>query len=165
MAKSFLDKVIYAATQKPQHYVHVDKPKTLQDRRQVQYNNWCKRYGVYNGSYLPEEPETLLKKGKGWKYLTEHDVKKSDHKEYQRKSSGQMIMFDNDKINEFGRLEEKHYHWQRGASKEERKTFPKESNRVDRYGNTCGEHSEPSHLAPKDEDYNWIYRGRKGGKK
>ena len=33
--------VVYSCTEKPTHYVHVDNPKTLQELRQVQYNNWC----------------------------------------------------------------------------------------------------------------------------
>jgi hypothetical protein len=60
--------MIYKLTSKPECYVHIDNPKTLQEKRQVQYNRWCKAKGVFNGSYLPQKPDTLTKKV-GWKRL------------------------------------------------------------------------------------------------
>ncbi len=82
--------VVYHCTEKPSHYVHVDKPKTLQEYRQVQYNNLCMAKRVYNGSYLPKNPNTL--NHKGWMDITS-SKNKSGKKHYMRKSSGQIVRF------------------------------------------------------------------------
>ncbi len=155
MMNKLFNKVVYATTKKPEHYAHVDKPKTFQDHRQVQYNNWCKRKGVYNGSYLPEDPQTLLKKGKGWEYATKHEEHKQDNKQYQRKSSKQIVRFDNDKVEE-GILKEKHYHWEVGKSVREQREIRKNKQHeyIDRYGERCREKSPESHLGCLDKDYN-----------
>lgn len=68
MITKLVDKLIYAITKKPAHYVEVqDPPKTVleklarpQDARQLQYNKWSKRYKVYSGSYLPKDENRLL---------------------------------------------------------------------------------------------------------
>ncbi len=154
-------KAIYAVTDKPQHYVHVDKPTSLQDCRQIQYNKWSKAKRIYSGSYLPEDPNTLLQKGKGWKYATKHEGNKQNHKQYQRKSSKQVVRFDEDKINRKGLLEEKHYHWQVGETYVEQRTLGNKKSYFDRYGNLCDEGADAYHLAPDDKDY----KMNKGGKK
>ena len=71
MARSLIDKIIYSITKKPKHYVEVkNPPKTAkeklsrpQDARQMQYNQWSKRYKMYSGSYLPNDHNELRKKG------------------------------------------------------------------------------------------------------
>lgn len=102
-----IDRLIYVITKKPSHYVEVkNPPKTPfekitrpSDARQVQYNQWCKRYKMYSGSYLPENDRRLLKKG--W------EDKKSLQNGgiiMQRKSTGQTI-----RSEEHGKPH--HYHW------------------------------------------------------
>lgn len=134
--------VIYHCTEKPKHYVHVDKPKTMQEHRQVQYNNWCKAKGVYNGSYLPTNPNTLLRKG--WTEST-HVNNKSGKRHFSRKSSGQIVRFDpenNDQIN--------HYHW---TNPSPTKICHKVKTKyLDRYGNPCTKYDDQHHLAPLDKD-------------
>lgn len=70
-------RMVYNNTVKPEHYVHVDEPKTLQDKRQIQFNKWCRRNGVYCGSYLPANPDTLNKKGKSWTEITAKNKKQT----------------------------------------------------------------------------------------
>lgn len=61
--KNIFRHFVYYNTKKPKCYVHIDEAKSLQDFRQIQYNNWCKRNAVYNGSYLPTNPNVLIHKG------------------------------------------------------------------------------------------------------
>ena len=149
--KSLANKIVYSLTKKPEHYVHVDKPKNLQDLRQIQYNNWCKAKGVYNGSYLPEKPDTLLKKG--WVDITSPYNKTGYIRDFRRKSSGQVVEFNDTKINQFNELEEKHYHWRTPESLPENGRKEKEFTRFDRYGKPCTRKEQRSHLAPLDKDY------------
>lgn len=59
---------IYQITEKPECYKRVkNPPKTTweklcnsQDTRQQGFNNFCIRFGVYCGSYLPDNPDLLL---------------------------------------------------------------------------------------------------------
>ncbi len=141
--------IVYHTTKKPSHYIHVVKPKSLQDLRQIQYNNWCKCKGVYNGSYLPSDPNKLTKKG----WIESQGKPDKTVRNFQRKSSGQMVRFDaeNEKQNN-------HYHWKNGTDKISiRKTEPSKKY-IDRYGNICAEKSPESHLAPLDKDY--IYKNK-----
>ncbi|MFA6624239.1 MAG: hypothetical protein WCS80_00540 [Bacilli bacterium] len=94
---------IYGKTEKPKHYVHVDKAETIQDERQIQFNNWCKRKGVFNGSYLPVNPDTLEKKG--WRKIERPKKKAEDYEQYERKSSGQIVRYDMENNDQYG-----HYH-------------------------------------------------------
>ena len=88
MIKKIKNRIIYGLTEKPSCYVHVDEPKSLQDYRQIQYNNWCKAKGVFNGSYLPYKPETLLKRG--WKDISVEGYKnRHSRREIQRVHSFQ----------------------------------------------------------------------------
>lgn len=150
---SLLRKVVYALTQKPKHYVHIDTPKSLQDYRQMQYNNWCKRYGVYNGSYLPKKPDTLIKKG--WIEVTPKINNSGDNREFQRKSDSQYVHHEKTKHDKNGRLIDEHYHWKNAKNHSEWKKVSYEIKYIDRYGNTCKKRSEQSHLAPLDKDYNY----------
>lgn len=156
MKKNFIQKIfdrfVFRHTEKPEHYVHVDRPKTLQDHRQVQYNNWCKRYGVYNGSYLPENPDTLKKKG--WKETTAPKNRSGTHRDFQRKSSGQMVRYD-DKEFKRGHWEDEHYHWENAKSVKERRKLSDSEKYIDRYGRICADGAKESHLAPKDKKYNF----------
>ncbi len=152
MLKKLKRKIVYAMTEKPEHYVHVDTPKTLQDHRQVQYNNWCKRKGVYNGSYLPEDPQTLLRKG--WTDKKDTGGKLGSQK-YIRKSSGQKVMFHKEKVLESGMPEDKHYHWFNQNAKIANGKVDQETGMMTRYGEPCKAHSKPSHLAPLDKKYNY----------
>jgi hypothetical protein len=114
MKRSFIDKLIYKITEKPQHYVEVkNPPKTMleklarpQDARQVQYNEWSKRRRVYSGSYLPKNHSDLL--GNGW---NKKKVSDATHHFYQRKSTNQTIRYDDDRVNRRGQFEKGHYHW------------------------------------------------------
>lgn len=136
------NRYVYNHTQKPEHYVHVDKPLTLQEYRQIQYNRWCKRYGVYNGSYLPKDSSTLLRKG--WKETT--NVKNNGPiKEFTRKSNNQRVRFDrarNDQID--------HYHWYNPNPTIRHKKYKTEY--LDRYGMPCTKKDDCHHLAPLDAD-------------
>ena len=107
MARHFVDKIIYAITKKPTHYVEVkNPPKTAieklarpQDARQIQYNQWSKRFKVYSGSYFPENDRRLLKKG--WE---DKKVLQNGGMIMQRKSSGQTIRSE-------WHGQPHHYHW------------------------------------------------------
>ena len=140
--KEVIKGVVYALTEKPSHYVHVDKPKCLQDFRQVQYNNWCKAKGVYNGSYLPENPEKLTELGKkGW--FETKGAENGKNRNFQRKSSGQSVRFDRETEEQIA-----HYHWNNPNP-----TVPGHKLKtiyLDRYGKPCTERDDRRHLAPLD---------------
>ena len=99
MARSFIDRLIYSITKKPQHYVEVrNPPRTTaeklarpQDARQVQYNRWSKRFKVYSGSYLPKDDRKLTQKG--WENKTSSVIKNNKQSNpsvfYRRKSTNQ----------------------------------------------------------------------------
>ncbi len=136
---------VYKHTEKPTQYIRVDNPTSLQEYRQIQYNNWCKRKGVYNGSYLPENPDILKKKG--W----QETKGKADGtiRNFRRKSTKQEIQFNDEKYKNEQR-EYKHYHWinrDKTTGKE-----VKNEERFDRYGKICRKHSKESHLFPYDKD-------------
>lgn len=140
--KKIARSVVYSCTEKPTHYVHVDKPKTLQEHRQVQYNNWCKAKGVYNGSYLPKNPNAL--NHKGWIDITANN-NNSGKKHFLRKSSGQVVRFDPEDEDQID-----HYHWYNPNP-----TIPKHKLKtlyLDRYGKPCTERDNSHHLAPLDKD-------------
>ena len=152
IARSF----VYHYTEKPLHYVHVDKPKTLQECRQVQYNNWCKAKGVYNGSYLPKNPNKLKATGKkGWIEITSPYDKTGTHRTFQRKSSGQVVDYHCKAPTKRGTIADEHYHWWEVFSFEEQPRKPKHTNYRDRYGNVCNKGSRESHLAPLDKKYDF----------
>lgn len=134
--------IIYHLTVKPSCYVHVEKPRTLQDHRQIQYNNWCRGKCVYSGSYLPKNPTTLNRKG--WIDITS-SMNKSGIKHFMRKSSGQVVRFDpenNFQIN--------HYHWSNPLpTKSSHKLLTKY---LDRYGLPCTKRDDRHHLAPLDKN-------------
>ena len=103
----FVDKLIYSITEKPNCYVEVkNPPKTFLEKlarpqvaRQVQFNNWSKRFKIYSGSYLPENDRQLLKKG--WE-----DKKNCKSSVFmQRKSTGQTVRSD------YHNNMPHHYHW------------------------------------------------------
>lgn len=134
--------VVYHCTEKPKHYVHVDNPRKLQEHRQVQYNNWCKAKGVYNGSYLPKNPNVLTHKG--W-IDTTLSKNKSGKRHFTRKSSGQIVRFDpanNDQV--------EHYHWKNPVPT--RRGYKMFTNYLDRYGNPCTKRDDRHHLAPLDKE-------------
>ena len=137
-------KLVYALTEKPNHYVHVDKPKTLQDYRQVQYNNWCKALGVYNGSYLPKNPNKLMESGKkGWRETKGKPDKTV--RNFQRKSSGQRVRFDDETEDQIA-----HYHWTN--PRPTKVHYKMITEYLDRYGRPCTKNDDRHHLAPLDKD-------------
>lgn len=148
-------KIIYALTKKPEHYVRVDRPKTLQEHRQVQYNKWCIAKGAFNGSYLPNNPNTLLKKG--WTETTNFKNTAGDNRELTRKSSGQRVRYDSGVLKS-GKVVEKHYHWYNACSNTETKKLKNATLYLDRYGNTCAKGAAASHLAPYDKEYKMDWR-------
>ena len=155
-----VDRWVYKHSKKPECYKRVkNPPKTMaekisraQDARQQQYNNWCKRYGVYNGSYLPDNPDTLKKKG--WVETTSPQNTTGNHRNFKRKSGGQMVRYDS-KVFRKGRYEDEHYHWENANGTEKRRKIDKKEKYLDRYGNVCADGSSESHLAPKDKNYNF----------
>lgn len=151
-SKKLFNRLVYMLTKKPDHYVHIDKPRTLQEHRQVQYNNWCRRNGVYNGSYLPENPDTL--KQKGWEETTSPKDLTGKRRDFTRKSSKQMVRYEKKEYKK-GRWEDEHYHWYNAKSINERRKKGKNEKYIDRYGNICADGSPQSHLAPKDRKYNF----------
>jgi len=75
---------------------HIKAPETIseklshpQDARHMQYNTWSKRYKIYSGSYLPKSHNDLT--NKGWK---KKKVSNTQHQFYQRKSTNQVVGFD-----------------------------------------------------------------------
>lgn len=111
----------------------------------MQYNNWCKRNGVYNGSYLPENPNTLTKKGKGW--VETQGKPDKTVRNFTRKSSGQRIRYDKENKEQIS-----HYHWKNAKSVQEERKLAKKIQYKDRYGNVCSENDDRHHLAPLDND-------------
>lgn len=148
--KSITKRIVYNFTKKPTQYVHVDKPKSLQDLRQIQYNNWCKRYGVYNGSYLPKDPNRLT--FKGWKETTNPN-NQSRSRLFERKSSGQTIRYDDKALTIRGTVADEHYHWDNPNKDMTSGKTQNNTKYLDRYGNSCKKGSKQSHLAPFDRDY------------
>lgn len=137
-----IKRIVYLCTEKPTHYVHVDNPKTLQEHRQIQYNNWCKAKGVYNGSYLPKNPDIL--NHRWWVDITSVKNKRTI-KHYKRKPTGQIVRFDPEDENQID-----HYHWYNPNP-----TIPKHKLKtlyLDRYGKPCTERDNSHHLAPLDKD-------------
>lgn len=163
----FTKNYIYRHTKKPTHYVHVDKPKTLQEHRQVQFNNWCKVKGVYCGSYLPAKPDNLTAAGKkGWVETTTQKDKTGEHREFKRKSTGKWVSFHDKKV-EHGIPIDQHYHWHRYLTTEENRKNKKDKPNFcyyDKYGKICAKDSCESHLAPLDGKYNYR-EVKKHGKK
>ncbi len=142
-----LDKIcrsaIYHCTKKTEQYVHVDKHKSLQDYRQIQYNNWCKVKGVYNGSYLPNDGNTLIHKG--WKEVTSPDNDSKKNKAFQRKSTGQVVRFDFETENQIA-----HYYWRNPNPTKVH--YKMKTIYLDRYGKPCTKRDPNHHLAPLDKD-------------
>ncbi len=142
LTKRIAKMIVYHFTEKPSHYVHVDDPKTLQEYRQLQYNNWCKAKRVYNGSYLPKDSNIL--KHKGWIDVTS-SKNTSRIKHYMRKSSKQIVRFDPESENQIA-----HYHW---TNPFPTKVYHKSiTEYLDRYGKPCTKNDDQHHLAPLDED-------------
>lgn len=133
--------LVYNLTKKPEHYVHVDKPKNFQDCRQVQYNKWCKAKGVYNGSYLPKNADTLLRKG--WVETTV--AVNNANREFTRKSTGQKVRFDPESNSQID-----HYHWYNPSPTKIGHKITTEY--LDRYGIPCTKYDHQHHLAPLDKD-------------
>lgn len=146
MIKKIKNRMIYSLTEKPSCYVHVDEPKSLQDYRQLQYNNWCKAKGVFNGSYLPYKPETLLKRG--WKDISVEEYKNRHPSSYQlqRKSTGQIVRYEEENETQYA-----HYHWENRTSLDG--DLKNDAYYLDRYGKVCRKNSHKSHLAPFDKKY------------
>lgn len=146
--------VVYHCTEKPEHYVHVDEPKTMQERRQVQYNNWCKAKGVYNGSYLPKNPNLLMSSGKkGWVEMTSCKDGTSNHRIFRRKSSGQVVDYNGKTLTNRNTMADEHYHWRTASTIKGNRKISNAIKYRDRYGNTCSKGSKESHLAPLDKKY------------
>ncbi len=156
MKRSFIDKLIYKITEKPQHYVEVkDPPKTVcqkilrpQAARQVQYNEWSKHFKVYSGSYLPKEEKKLLQKGKGWEDKTRAVTKNATSKTptfYRRRRTGQWVRNDRDA---------RPWHWYNCWGKQlDTQRFRKTNFSdayYDKYGNVCGETDDAHHIEGKE---------------
>ena len=138
MKKSFIDKVIYLFTDKPEHYVEVKKPpKTAweklvrpQDARQMQYNRWSKQFKMYSGSQLPQNNRRLLKKG--WEdetdSITQNNKKTNPSRFYRRKSTNQWV-----------RNDQTHWHWYNWWSRNmDHKAIKRQENMYyDKYGTPC----------------------------
>ena len=151
MKRKIIDSLIYLITKKPKHYIEIkNPPKTLkeklarpQDARQIQYNNWCKRFKIYSGAYLPKNSEILL--NKGWENLTDTVIKNNKlsnpSKFYRRKSTNQWVRNDQD-----------HWHWYNWWAKEllHKEIRKQENLYYDKYGNPCKRDSPESHLKGDD---------------
>ena len=152
MARSLIDKVIYAITKKPQHYVEVkNPPKTAreklarpQDARQVQYNKWSKHHQVYSGSYLPYQTREL--ENRGWE--TERRSKNAYETEHIRKSTGQHVLRHGRHVNNKGKIKKTHYHWKNPDSKKLSKKQGENVYYFDKYGDACKRGSDESHIKP-----------------
>lgn len=164
---TLFEKVVYALTEKPTEYVHIDTPKTLQDYRQIGFNRWCKAIGVYSGSYLPADPEKLTSNGrKGWYENTSSKNKTGDNRIFVRKSTGQIVRHDDTKTKRNGTTVDQHYHWHNEKQTQDiaeylqmnnielsKKEQSEKFKYKDRYGHHCDDGSKESHLAPRDSDY------------
>lgn len=156
---ALIDKIIYYTTKKPTHYQRVKKPpfglnKLLHPKkaRQQQYNNWSKKHKVYSGSYLPQNPNTLLRQG--WKEITSSKNKTNMQRDFQRKSTKQLVRHDKE-TSKKGKHIDAHYHWYNATSIAERRKVPNEKKYFNKYGKSCAKGSPESHLAPNDEDYKY----------
>lgn len=142
--KLLFNSYVYNNTKKPKRYVHVDTPKTLQEHRQVQYNNWCKAKHVYNGSYLPKNPDTLTKKG----WIETKGKPDGTSRFFNRKLDDQKVRYDYETKDQFP-----HWHWLNGYTDKERRRNKYKKQYFDRYGNVCSSGGDSHHLAPLDKDY------------
>lgn len=147
MKRKTIDQYIYSITKKPAHYVEVRNPPRTpkeklarpQDARQLQYNRWSKRYGVYSGSFLPQNKSRLLKKG--WEDKTAEVAKNNKESNpstfYRRKSTHQWV-----------RNDVTHWHWYHWwKSKLDPKKVKKQENMYyDKYGKPCQKGSGESHI-------------------
>ncbi len=151
--KKLVNVIVYYTTTKPQCYVHIDSPINNQERRQIQYNNRCKRIGVYSGSYLPSNPNLLTKKK--WKFIKFSNKKQGMF--FIRKSNSQLVRYDFENNRQYA-----HYHWH-GSSGDQsflQKATP--SQYYDRYGKVCSVKNPRHHLTPLDKIY--IRKNLKNGK-
>ena len=134
-------KKIFKKTKKPIEYIHIDNPKTNQEYRQLHFNLWSKYHKVYSGSYLPNDPELLEKRG--WvKIVTIGGVNKAI---YERKSTKQQVLFEGKGKD----VDVNHYHWFIGHHKD-KINHHQLFNRKKEY---CKKGSEESHILPFDKEY------------
>ncbi len=129
-------KKIFKKTTKPIEYVHIDKPKTAQDYRQMHFNNWSKYHNVYSGSYLPDDPKKL--ESNGWNKIKSID--KCNKGIYERKSTKQQVLFEG--IEKDVQIE--HYYWFIGNHKD--KINKKQL--YNRKKEFCNKGSNESHILP-----------------
>ena len=149
---SLIDRIVYAITRKPRHYVEVkNPPRTIaemlarpQDARQMQYNRWSKRYQVYSGSYLPYTAAELNRRG----WISIHPSKNPYESEHIRKSTGQHVLRHGKHINRRGGLEKTHYHWKNPDAKKQSTKNGEGIYYFDKYGHTCKRGSSESHIKP-----------------
>ena len=143
MKRKFLN-FLFTKTKKPENYVRVRKPKTLQDYRQISFNNWCKAKKVYCGAFMPEEPDDLLNKG----WIETKGGKKN--RNFIRKSTKQKVRFDSEKV--FRQtFKPKHYHW-----------LFNDDIYYNYYGQISNDKKSPMvHFSPLDKDYKEIKLWRK----
>lgn len=152
MKRSWVERVVYAVTQKPKHCVEVKNPpktpleKLLrpQDARQEQYNRWSRYHQIYSGSYLPYRAGDLSKQG--WE--NRHPSRNQYETEHVRKSTGQQVLRHGRHVNRYGKIEPTHYHWINSSADD----LPKKQRNMiyyfDKYGNECERGSAESHLKP-----------------
>lgn len=142
MKRNWVDRWVYAVTQKPKHCVEVKNPpktpleKLLhpQEARQEQYNRWSRYHQVYSGSYLPKDKGKLV--SNGWII---QNVGNSNHQVLQRKSTRQTVRYDS----HYGAPPHAHWllWWKAAISKSEyRKLRSREFQCEKVYYNRYGEH-------------------------
>lgn len=149
---SLIDRLIYAITKKPPHFVEVKNPPSTakeklerpQDARQMQYNRWSQAHQVYSGSYLPYRKTELSKRG----WLMKRFSKNPYETEHIRKSTGQHVLRHGRHVNKRGEVEPTHYHWKNPVADSFSKKQGQSIYYFDEYGDACARGSLVSHLKP-----------------
>ena len=154
MAKSWIDKIIYKITEKPECYKEVkNPPKTAlskllrpQDSRQVQYNNWSKALQIYSGSYLPYSGKELIKQG--WENVLIQQNKATFNQEFIKPSTGQKVLRHGRHTKKSGTSTKTHYHWKNPDAENLAKKEKQQNFYFDKYGEVCARKSPESHIKP-----------------
>lgn len=152
--KSWIDKLVYRITKKPDCYKEVkNPPKTVVDKllrpqeaRQEQYNKWSKIHQVYSGLYLPYRAEELEKRG--WIKKAIPKNKSRFNEEFVRKSTGQEVLRHGRHKNNNGGIEKTYYHWKNPGAEKLPKREKRENYYFNKYGEVCARKSEESHIKP-----------------
>lgn len=120
--------------------------------KQIHRNNWNKAKGIYDGTFMPENPKVLLKQG--WHNAKSPNNKTTDQQEYINNKTSEKVEYHDGKFNKSGSWDGRHINC---LEKTDSGRYKK---RLDRYGNIYEDknfYNTNTHLAPFDKDYKQDY--------